>query len=203
MGTENLSNSASFLPNLLSYLAGFATAIFAEPIRQMIFKPDLQVGFGQSQDYLSHTPEIFNNMEMEAYYIRVRVTNKSRYIAKDCRAYLINIEKKNENDKFSPTIYCDSIQLAWSCQAKGEQYRAIDIAKDVNQYIDVIVTRSITDEFDSPILVKPFRYFSLFREKGIFRVTIQVAASGVSPETIKLVFEWKGDWKNFKVYVEN
>ena len=185
---------------LLGALVGFFIAVFAEPLRQKLFKPVLDVEFvDDSPDYVTLTPESGNN---EAYYIRVKVTNKKRILARDCRAYLINIEKKDGKGDFLPTIYCDSIQLAWSLQNQGEQYRGIDIAKDVNQFVDIIKTtktRNDANSFYPQIMVTPFRYENLFGETGTFRFTIQVSAANADPKNIKLIFDWGGVWDDFKV----
>jgi hypothetical protein len=184
---------------LLGALVGFFIAVFAEPLRQKLFKPDLDVEFVNSPDYVALTPE---NRNCKAYYIRVKVSNRKRILARDCRAYLINIEKKDEKGKCLPTIYCDSIPLAWSLQKLGEQYSGIDIAKDVNQFVDIIKTtktRNDANSFYPQIMVTPFRYENLFGETGTFRFTIQVSAANADPKNIKLIFDWEGVWDDFKV----
>lgn len=189
----------TILLGLLSYILGFATAIFAEPIRQRIFKPKLKLEFGEGQDFKTRTPEATSQSQHEAYYIRVKVTNSTRRTARDCRTYLVNIEKRDETGTFRPTIYCDSIPLAWSCRA-DKAYQGVDLPYGVAQFLDVLTTRSISDYFEPQIMVKPFRYIPLFKEKGGFRFTIQVSAERANPQFIKLIFEWDGDWENFKVY---
>lgn len=196
---ENLQLLMVLLAGLFS---GFFAAIFAEPVRQRLFRPKLDLEYDKAKGCLSKTREqaITGGTIAEAYYIRVRVTNMSKVIAKDCRAYLVEIEKQDENAKFVPTVYCDAIQLAWSCQGAEDRYRAIDICKGVNQYIDVIVTRSNSPEFDPQIRVKPFRYSDLFKEIGSFRFTIQASADGADPVIFKLNFDWEGCWDTFGVY---
>ena len=192
------------LPQLISFLFGFLTAIFAEPLRQLIFRPTLKVQFGESEDYLSLTPEEIQvndkSSKIKAYYIRVKVTNIRRAVAKDCKVYLVNVEKEDDNGKFKPTIYCDYIPLAWSCQNMGEQYRGIDLNKGVNQFADVITTREISSVFYPPLKLFPFRYQEIFSQKGTFRFTVQVTSANTEPKTIKIVFHWDGKWDKFQVY---
>jgi hypothetical protein len=205
----NNPNPESFLIFLLKqslpFLLGFFTAIFAEPIRQLIFKPKLKLDFGDNPDCLSLTPEgdkftPINKMR-KTYYIRIKVTNLKKVEAKNCKAYLINIEKADKEGKFAPTIYCDSIPIAWSCQNLGEQYDGININNGVSQFADVLVTREGHSQYFYPqIKLEPFRYKPIFEEKGKFRFSIQVTASNTDPEIIKLVFEWNGIWDKFKIY---
>jgi len=185
-------------PYIISIFSGAAIAIFAEPVRRFFFKPKLNLEFTGKEDCLSKTIEARNGAKVaDAFYIKLKVTNTSSIIAKDCRAYLINIEKQNEDSKFGPTIYSDSIQLAWSCQGAMDRWRGIDICKGVNQYVDVITTRTNSEEFDPQIMCKPFRYLPLFKETGKFIFTIQVSADGADPKKYKLEFDWKGIWDKF------
>ena len=194
---------ASVLPHILAFLVGFATAIFAEPIRRRIFRPKLDVTFGDSLDYQTLTPELVGDITTQSYYFRIRVTNKKSFVARSCKAYLISIEKKGDNGRFVGTIYCDSIQLAWSCQLPNERFRGIDIAKGVNQYVDLIGTRKGSDMLHPQLLVTPFRYSDLFKEKGTYRYAIQVCAADTNPEVIRLIFEWNGVWDDFRIYQED
>jgi len=186
--------------------SGFFAAIFAEPIKQRFFRPNLVLEFGDSEDYKSKTPIRKNKGETEGYYVRVKVRNASTYIAKDCRAYLINVERKDENNRFVRTLYCDSIPLGWSCRNeddKKERYGGIDIPCGINQYVDVIATEKGFAGFTPQIMVVPYRYSKLFMETGTFRFTIQVSAAGTDPTTIKLTFTWKNVWNDFQVRKDN
>ena len=68
----------SVLSQLVSFLTGFFTAIFAEPIRQFFFKPNLELSFDNTDDFVSLTSEkssLENKpIEFKAYYIRIRMT---------------------------------------------------------------------------------------------------------------------------------
>lgn len=202
------------------FLVGFFTAIFAEPIRRYLFKPNLKLDFINNGNFVALTPEKVSSktgdFETKAYYIRIKATNTKNVTAKDCKAYLVNIEKLDADGIFKPTIYCDSIPLAWSCQNIGEQYNGININKGVNQFIDVVTTRHLVSSgeviypgmknqsADSDILypqikLTPFRYEGIFKEKGTFRFTIQVTSANANPRMINLILDWNGVWNKFNV----
>ena len=190
----------SVLSPLAFFLSGFLIAVFAEPLRQLLFKPKLELEFKEGQDFRTPTPMTSGR---DSYYIRVKVTNKKRNVARGCRAYLVNVEKENDRGKFEQTSYCDSIPLAWSNQTLGEQYKGIDLSKGINQFVDIIATFSHTDYFEPQIVVRPLRYESLFKESGVFRFTIQISAENADPEIIKLIFKWQGNWSDFEVNKDN
>ena len=132
----------NIISNITSYILGFATAIFAEPIRQKLFGPKLELHFGDTQEYINILPsEDGSNVLLT--YIRVRVVNVRRAMAKYCKAYLINIERWDDvQNKFVPSGLKDSIQLAFSCKIEGEEFEGIDLAKGANQFIDVVHSKT-------------------------------------------------------------
>jgi hypothetical protein len=185
------------IPFFTGTISGAFAILFSDYGRRWLFKPKLNLEFIED-NCVSNTCAVDRDGRKTANVVcvRVKVTNNSGIIAKDCRGYLIDVEKQDKSGKFVSTIYCDSIQLAWSCQIGGNRYESIDISKGVNQYLDVVVTGNTIEGFEPQIMAKPIRYLDLFREKGIFRFTIQVSAEGAKPKTIKLIFDWKGVWDN-------
>ncbi len=191
----------SALAPLGSFALGFITAVFAEPVRQRFFRPELELSFSGREDTITKTATVG---ESQAVYVRVRVRNKKPKLARACRAYLVNIEAKNATGGFEPTAYVESIQLAWSCRMVGNERDAMDIPNGVSQYIDVVATSSISSHFAIQISPFPVRYKALHSpEPKTYRYTIQVAGDGVEPKTLKLVFVWKGRWDDVEAYEDN
>jgi len=186
------------LPSLLGFAGGFLTALFAEPIRQWLYRPRLMVSFGSSSDFITKTPEVAGASRYDAYYVRLRVQNSSSRLAKACRAFLVGIEKQGEDGVFKPTLYCDSIQLAWAVRA-DQSYSAIDLPRDIPQFVDVVSTRKVSRNFRPMTWLVPLRYESLFQETGVFRFRVQVSGDGVKPVTTQIVLHWNGSWDKFRV----
>lgn len=191
---------ASILQGAITFLSGALTAIFAEPIRQRMFRPKLVLSF--DEECVSHTFLSTKTLAVagpKTVYIRVRVNNTRSRMARECCGYLIGLEERNEKGEFVKTEYCDSIMLHWSCQRDETKYLPIHIPKGVNQFLDVIALEENKKYFMPQIHVIPNRYRSLFHRTGVFRFTIQVAAENVAPTTIRLGLAWAGDWENFKI----
>lgn len=191
------------LAPLLGVLLGFLAAILSEPLRQRLFKPRLRVEFTGPPDCVASTPEMVNRQEVEARYVRLKISNTSWITAKDSRVHLVDLEKKGEDGEFHRTDYSDSIQLAWSCQVPGEEYRAIEIRKDVPQYVDVLATRNTEKTITPRIMVMPFRYQKLFMQTGVFRFHMLVTAARADPKHIMIVLDWKGVWDDLVVHSES
>lgn len=207
------ADSVSLVPILVGGAIGFASALFAEPLRRWIFSPKLVLSFEDSTDYKARTPEsatfldpqrsavpIHSNHEAE--YVRIKVVNDSRPLAKECRAYLVGIEKKQADGTFAPTLYCDSIPLAWSCR-EDKAYEPIDLPNGVAQFIDLVSVRSISDEYKLEIKPLPQRYGGFLRDKGTFRFTVQVSGENVKPIFIRVLFTWNGVWDKYEARADD
>lgn len=188
------------------------TAVIVDPLKRHIYGPKLTVEFEgkgshgffnktkarvMTQNPESHQAQI--QAVTEARYVRVRVRNTGHQIAKQCRAYLVNVEKwNNAKGDFETTAYCDSIQLAWSCRGE-ERFSAIDLPRDIHQFVDVVSSRKITNDYRVEIMIRLFRYTDLFKETGKFRYTMQVSGDNVKPATKSIIFDWQGFWDKFEV----
>lgn len=194
------------LNTIIGAILGFAAAIFVEPIKRWLYRPKLAVIFGDTAEFQTRTTEhqkknpSDNRREILTYhkasYIRLKVINTKSILAKGCRAYLIKVEKRNEEGNFLDTIYCDSIPLAWSCR-DDKRFEPIDLPNGVNQFVDLISVRETTDDFRMEIQFHPYRYESLFQEKGYFRFTMQVSGENVEPVFEKVDFIWDGSWDSY------
>ncbi len=190
----------SFVTPLFSFVLGFVTAVFSEPLRRWLFRPVLRLSFEKNDTCVAHTPVQNGGKEHEAYYIRLKVENTTRPLAKACRAFLIGVEEQGKNGVWIPTIYADSLPLAWSCQERREARKPLDLPFGVAQFVDVVATDSLFNNYFVQVAPLPFRYHTLFEIKPkTFRFTVLVAGDGVNPETKQIVFGWKGVWNDFEV----
>ncbi len=161
-------------------------------------RPKLKVEFDKkTQGCISYTTA--NGRPV--VYFRMKATSYGRLAATacGCRAYLTNIEKRNEKGEIESTGYCDSIRLAWSCQGlRPEQFRPMDIPREVNQYIDVVSLPKDVNLFRLHLEVTPNRYTKIFQQTGTFLFTVHVHAENASPVKCKFIFTWRHPWDGNK-----
>lgn len=187
-----------FASSLGSFLAGFASAVFAEPLRQKLFRPGVSLSFSGADDCICRTP---TSGAGPATYIRVKVTSSKRRAAKGCRAFLVGIETKASNGSFVPTEFVDSLPLAWSCSPTGAERAPRDLFWGINQYVDVVAAHDGSAYLEPQFAPVPHRYVSIFRAtEKIYRFTVFVSGDGVEPSRIQLIVAWKGDAKKMDVY---
>ena len=199
---------AEIIKLITSGIIGGLIALFTPFIRRLIWGPKLELYFGNEiEGCVAKTPITIINKKQEisniteGFYIRILVVNTKYALARDCRGFLVNIEKQGEDGKFHHTIFCDSIQAQWACRS-GQGFNGIDLPKGINQFIDIISTIKGNDCIHPKIEMFPDRYKILFSEVGTFRYTVQVSGNEVNPETIKFIFKWKGRWNDFEVDID-
>jgi hypothetical protein len=185
--------SAAFWSPFAGFVAGFLTAVFAEPLRQWLWRPALNMEFKKANHFLTKTPARIQSVEYEALYVRVKVINRGSHIAKSCRPYLVAIDRLGPSGTWDPTDYCESLQLAWSARG-DERFTPLDLPKDVPHFIDVLSTNSLDHNLVPEIVVVPFRYEQLFTAPGEYRFTVLVAGDGVKPASMSIAVKWTGQW---------
>ena len=185
------------LSAILGFLGGFLSAIFAEPLRQWLFRPRLKLEFENNGDFVVRTPE-GPNMQHEAHVVRTKVTNTSGRLAKSCRAFLINIERLDNSGKWERTVYSDSLQLGWSA-LENDRHSPRDLPKNVPHYVDIVSALQSTASFMPAVPTAPFRYANLWQSSDTYRFTIMVSGDGVKPASIGIRFKWIGAWDRIEV----
>jgi hypothetical protein len=181
------------LGTLLGALIGFCGAIFAEPIRQAMYRPQLQLKFRPGDECHARTSE--GQDKHDAIYLRVKVTNAKGAMAKACRAYLTAIEKRNASGAFENTVYCDSIRLAWACKAESEKYDGLDLPSKVSQFIDLLSMRSFGIGLHLQFAAN--RYQEILRAAGTYRFTVFVSGDNVKPAQIRVVYRKTDTWNDY------
>jgi hypothetical protein len=187
------------IPSVIGFAGGFLTALFGEPLRRWFYAPRLALTFGTSAHFFTRTPEVSQTSQSEALYVRVKVVNTRSALAKSCRAYLVNVERKGASGKFEPTEYCESLQLAWSSLAEAS-FGALDLPRDVPHFVDVFSVRPTSPAFIPTTKVTPLRYGTLLLTPGVYRFTIVVSGDGVKPATIRPSVSWNSVWDKVEKY---
>ena len=191
------STPAFPLASILGFVAGFLSAVFAEPIRQWLYRPKLSLEFLHNDHFVTTTDE-GSPPTHQAKYVRVRASNLSARAAKGCRAYLVGLQRRGPGGAWEATEYCDCLQLAWSARP-GASHDALDLAAGTPFFIDVVSTRQPSQAFAWSAMFTPYRVQHLFRTPGTYLFTILVTGDNVKPAKLSVSFKWTGVWDQFEV----
>ncbi len=199
---------SKYLLLLAGWLLGLLTKEFSDRISGWIRGPRVQIGFGNTEDCVMLTPEEYDvpkgssavgtqKGKRVVFFARIKVTNSKPRIARNCQAWLVDVETADEQAGFKPTIFKDSIPLIWSYNAESE---TIDIPQGINRYVDLVRIQDDVDGFQpqlrshSGAAITIHRYEHLFNANGTLRFTVLVSAQEIKPEIIKIVVTRTTTW---------
>jgi hypothetical protein len=199
---------AKYLLLAAGWLLGLLTKELSEWITLWVRGPKLQVGFTDTEDCVTLTPEEFQvdgarsvasaqTGKRVVFFARIRVTNTKPRIATKCQGWLTNVEVRDEQGGFKPTIFKDSIQLIWSYNSEAE---TIDIAQGVNRYLDLVRIQDDARGFQPQLrshsgnVLSPIRYQHVFGENRALRFTVLVSAHDVKPQKRQIVVSRGEQW---------
>jgi hypothetical protein len=185
-------------------VGGIAGPLVLEAMRQWIFRAKIKLSFRPDNECISRTTEGPKTMDPgpRAVYVRMKVVNDNWRMAKNCKAYLVRIEKQDDQGRYVPTVYCDGMQLCWSAKSSEEKaLEGVDLPKDVPQFVDVISVRENSMDFQAEVGgIRLYRHETLWREKGTFRATVSVGGDNLRPAEEQICFSWDGNVETLKVW---
>ena len=184
-------------------LSGALAPLIAECAKRRFLGPRLEVMYKEEERYMPITevPGRLPGRLYPAKYLRVRVENTGRRVAKGCKAYLVKLEEI-VNSEPQPTFYQDTFRLRWAYEQQDELHEGIDIPPGIFIFFDVLSCKHQEDKDMTIIQVSKFS-IKKFRNKIKFnksyRFTILVASEETEPEQISLTVKMGETWRDFRV----
>lgn len=212
IGFALLSIDTEWGKSLLSGAAGGLLALGAEQGSNWLRRPKLKLSFSGGDDCRSESMLVNARGDAvgKAIYVRVKVENAGKLLARSCRAYLVKTESMHDDGGVKPTIFADSLPLEWSCRPHGAGGEPIDLPRGVSQYVDVVAI-GINTTLPGPdarfwqmcfAVPSPVRYDGLFsgRPKKL-RFTVLVSGDGVAPEQLSIDVAIGNDWNDVSAWL--
>ena len=191
---------------LVAYILGVVSTPIFGKIGKQLFGPKLKVDFDRSSCLFRHkerregpTADVETTYRLDVGYckVRLKVSNVRSRALKNCRGVLLRVERRGaKSGQFEETHYKGALPLAWLDKSNRE---TIDLDKGGVDYLDVLATDTMSRGFMPGLTVAAPEYDSLWRDPGVYRLTVQVSADGADPERALLLLDWKGHWENFDV----
>jgi hypothetical protein len=175
------------------WIAGIGTlALVGYAILQDYLKrPKLLLSFDNEQDVKSQLNTVGLDPSVLSRWLRVRVKNANRRkAAKNCRAFLIGIEKVGPESKSEDMFPNDVRPLVWTHDPTGKP-SARDLLPGVVHWVDIVGT--IDGQNALAVQVQPA--WSL-NTPGDYMFTVQVSAEDADPAVIKIRVHWDGTWQS-------
>jgi hypothetical protein len=170
-------------PPIVAAIISAATAVFvslsADRIRLWLTKPSLEVEY-------SHDVGGYRVSNSDSrIYLRVRIRNKSRHVARSCQAYLVGIESNGRQ------ILYDTPTLVWPHRGHG----GINIIKSIDQFLNVAY--SVKETPTHLKFAASFRtsHMIAFEENpGNCRVRVALVTENGDRKDFGMDLIWGGSW---------
>ena len=158
-------------------------------------RPKFSVTFDNTEPYCRQTRiEVrrdANNIVTKwanAYWIRLRVTNSGKSVAKRCVGKLVKVMKQSGEE----LAEYDPVALHWVGTDPNEvPLRPVDLNRGEFEYLDIIYTRD--DVSSKAFICRDIvpRGIPLFLDPGEYILQITIYADNADPETNKYRLIWK------------
>jgi len=187
---------------LTTILPGLVTGLFAGLFGRLVedwwFRPKLVIDFISKNDaFTRRVTWKEDSIDVTGLYIRARVQNCGRRIAKSSRVYLIGLEEVHPSGKTTDTEFFDSFILPWPGRHyDSHAYDPRDISPGVAQFVDVVsFSDKKTDNNHGWIMCYKEKFSSLRKlpdYRGTYRFTVLVTGDGARHSQCKIDVTFTG-----------
>jgi len=185
-----VSEGELWAASLGSALGGGILAVTGEEILRWWRRPQLRLHYADDASCVARTPFKSDSGSGEAIYLRLRVNNVGRSIARDCAPFMTRLERRDANGHIENILEQDSVALVWSLRSVD----VMDIPRGINQFIDVCFAMQGAESLGLASPSYPLRMKSVWSKPGRFRADIVVTCAGTPPVSRTIGFKWNGAW---------
>jgi hypothetical protein len=182
-----------FLSTIISAITGLFSGLLGRLLEEWRYRPRLVVDFSwETEGFRREWTRSEGGTQITDIYVRARVRNEGRRVAKKCRPYLVKVEEVLPSG-LNPTKMVESRVLGWP---RGD-YDPRDIPKGIDQFFDVVV---VVKDNNQPGWLFKTREPSpeLAGYKGTYRLTVLVAGDDVEPDGRKIDVTYNGEWEHLR-----
>jgi hypothetical protein len=177
-----------------SFAGGVISSACARYLDERWFGPKLSIHADNGPEYKVERPYNQADEDSSNIYIRVKVTNDSKRIAKQCTAWLADVQEVRNGQAHKTSSYHDSKQLPWA----GSKREPIDIPYGTAHYVDVVVFSKHEPGWRFPVKLFASQQ-ELTRYKGTYRLTVLVTSDGAKPVSRQIDVTYHGDWNTLRI----
>ena len=177
-------------------LAGAIVPSIIGRIKECYTRPILNLTFKSRDDaYLVESTYMAGEAERTSKFVRVRLINKGRDVARECRVYLTEV-READGQQLHPTTFYDSKNLPWAGFPKD--YDARPIPAGINAYIDVLRVSKGEPNWHFCVETMFASQLPIEAYKGILRLKITATADNAEPVSISLDVTYRGDYDGLR-----
>jgi hypothetical protein len=188
-------------------LGGGILTLLADELRAWIRRPKLTLSVGPDPLFQVQTPmrdESARGLDSiraggnNGLFLRALIENKGRSTARNCRVFLVSIERTaSDGSRLKTGATGEALGLQFSFR-DGE--KTIDLPPGVPQFVDVMMSRSVPspNRLELAFGGTPLRFEPLFSQPATFRLELVAVADSTKPTRLAAEFAWEGTWSSLR-----
>jgi len=174
-------------------IGGLVTGFFRWAVDRFN-RPRLTIDYEGGDANLVHVDYQSGNTNIANIYIRARVRNQGRRMARRCRVFLTGLEEVHPSGQTTQTSYRDSIALPWA----GDQFGTRDVPRGVEFYVDILWVSKHDPGWRFLVETLFANYIGLQNYGGTYRFHLLVTADDADPGTCAVDVTYSGNWLNLR-----
>ncbi len=168
-------------------------------LRDWLSDPKLRLDFGGNEAAsIVEVRAVVDKITRSSLFVRIRVRNVGRRVAKGCLVYLAGIEEVNESGT-CPTTFQDAMPLSWPLK----DFEPRHLPPSVDVYVDLVIISKddpgwsfgVKQLYASQELMKIF--------KGTYRFHLVVTAENAKARKASVEITYKQDWNTLRAQTKS
>ncbi len=189
----------SYIPQIVTGIGIGLTVIIIMRIYNILTRPKLDISF-DSEDTFNEVPigKIGDVAKSEflskiGLYVHLNINNKRKSLARNCKVFLVKLEKYNESKKAFENINLEKhFHLKWANEDQDKEgYEGLEIPGKYRRRVDLIHSEKGDTQVGFFIKIKWLGIGNRIGE-GIYRMSIQASGENTNTTTKKFIVIWKG-----------
>jgi hypothetical protein len=183
----------------LSAIAGGLVTGAYDSFRDWVMRPKLVLDFdGEGRGFIPLSERRVDGALIEEKWLRIKLTNDGRRVARECQVYLVNVEELHEGHRRT-TSYTDARPLFWPGYPRECGPRALP--PSVSFFADVASVQKTIPGWNFHIKGGLYQSEKIIGGyTGTYRLTMLATADNAKPVSAEVDVRYEHQWDTFRAF---
>jgi hypothetical protein len=175
-------------------IGGLVTGFYSHA-RAWLTRPRLSVDYANDSGHFVDFDAVNREgKNISAVYVRVRVLNEGRRVARGCRVFLTGLEEVHPSGTTTSTNLHEALVLGWP----NRDFEPRDIPRGISFFADLVMVSKHHEGWGFCVKESYANHKRLSEYRGTYRFHVLVAADDADPAQCRVDATYDGDWHNFR-----
>lgn len=186
---------AAFIGASAAIIGAIVTGVF-DGLRQYVMRPVLRLSFKERDDaYCVESTYEADGQLRTSTFIRVRLFNSGKSVARDCRVFLTEIKEINGMQEHPTKLY-DAKELPWAGYPRD--YASRPVPPGIQSYVDVLRISKGDPSWNFLVKALFASQESIKNYKGTYRIKIIATADNAKPTEVEFDITYNSDYTSLR-----